>query len=61
MFEERPSSKPLGITIHPGGTMIGVNFEREIKLFSILPKDFYEITSIKTNYCSVQLRYSERG
>jgi hypothetical protein len=28
MFEERPSSKALGITIHPGGTMIGVNFER---------------------------------
>ena len=38
-FEEKSSRNTLlGLTIHPGGMILGVNFDKEIKLFSILPK-----------------------
>ena len=51
----------MGISIHPSGMIVAVNFEKEIKLFAILPKEFYEVTSVKTNYPSLELQYSHKG
>ena len=52
---------PNGISIHPCGLLVAINFSKEIKLYSILPNTIQEVISVKTNYNSFQLKYTDTG
>jgi len=47
--------------MHPCGLLLAINYAREIKLMSLLPTGLYEVMSVKTNYSSIGLQYSECG
>lgn len=61
MFQETFNHNINHIAFHPCGLLVAVNFPKEIKLMSILPNGIYEVTSAKTNYNSIGLRYSNSG
>ena len=47
--------------MHPCGLLLAIDYAREIKLMSLLPTGLYEVMSVKTNYSSIGLQYSECG
>jgi hypothetical protein len=47
--------------MHPCGLLVAINYAYEIKLMSLLPTGLYEVISVRTNYNSIGLRYSECG
>lgn len=61
MFEETMEQTINQIAFHPCGLLVAINFPKEIKLMSILPNGIYEVTSAKTNYNSIGLRFSACG
>lgn len=60
MIDRKYKSKVLTVSMHPSGHLFALNFEREIKLLSIVAEEFYEVTSQK-NIHSAQISFSNMG